>query len=89
MLIALAIGIFFYVRSQRKLKGLPLSTQDRDAEESIPLSRNGYARVSEEEIAMVSQDKGKGRAVREQSTSPGEPIFDVGDASDGEDGRKR
>jgi carboxypeptidase D len=81
VLIALAIGIFFWIRSRRRRPGVTISDYP---DEAIPLhdnrapSPNGYHPDDEEESR---RRKGKGRAESEVSA---EAIFNVGD-SDGEE----
>lgn len=89
VLIALAIGIFFWLRARRQRRqGLQLGREY--GEENIPLhsnrapSPNGH-RPDDEEFR---QRKGKGRADADVGTE-GEPIFNVGDSDGEEDGNHR
>jgi len=85
VLIALAVGLFFWIRSRRQQRQAVHIGRD-DAEENIPLnshrapSPNGHP-FEDEDASYRRKAKGKGRAVMENN---GESIFHVGD-SDGED----
>lgn len=90
VLIALGVGLFFYLRSRRNKRkpGVSLSTRE-DEEERIPLSTaqvHGGANGSTVRLGDDGDDqrrrrKGKGK---EHEQVAGEPIFDVGD-DDSED----
>lgn len=85
VLIAVAVGLFFWIRSRRQQRQAVHIGRD-DAEENIPLnshrapSPNGHP-FEDEDASYRRKAKGKGRAVMENN---GESIFHVGD-SDGED----
>jgi len=88
ILIALAIGLFCYLRVKRRHRPPTLA---RDEEESIPLSRSmrdevdGYVPVNSHD-ADGGGDKGRTEIVREDVAPPEsrEAIFDVGDDEDDE-----
>jgi len=81
VLIVLAIGLFFYLRSKRNTKtmgnGGTYGEANGDAEESIPLNR------SHVEIEESRRRKGKGRATEADYRDEGETMFEIG--SDGEE----
>jgi len=94
LLIALVMGLFFYLRkrwrSGKSKGGVALA---RDEEEAIPLSQNiggeNDGRYSPVGGRGGKLDKGKAKA--KDSGSPElrrEPIFDVGDSDDEEDKRR-
>ncbi|KAF9266185.1 alpha/beta-hydrolase [Marasmius fiardii PR-910] len=75
-IIVAAIGIFFWCRVRRK-RALHLPVH-QDDEESIPLTRSRH-----ENDDGFSRRKGKEKAV----DPPEEPVFDVGESDDEDDGR--
>lgn len=83
VIIALLIGGFIWWRSRKgKLRGvgLPLSREDAQADENIPLTQtNGD--VDDDDGSDTRQRKGKGRAT---GLTPHEEIFGVGDDEDEE-----
>ena len=81
VLIALAIGLFFYFRGNRSPKrmgnGGAYGEVNGDAEESIPLQQ------SHAETEENRRRKGKGRATEADYREEGETMFEIG--SDGEE----
>lgn len=81
VLIVLAIGLFFYLRSKRSVKtmgnGGAYGKVNDDAEESIPLNR------SHADIEESRRRKGKGRATEADYQDEAETVFEIG--SDGEE----
>ena len=94
LLIALGLGIFFYVRRRGERTGKPMGSVAlaRDEEEAIPLSQSvggeNDGRYSPVGGRGGKVDKGKARARNGGSPEPRrEPIFDVGGSDDEEDRR--
>lgn len=81
VLIVLAIGLFFYLRTKRNAKtmgnGGAYGKVNDDAEESIPLNR------SHADIEESRRRKGKGRATEADYQDETETVFEIG--SDGEE----
>jgi carboxypeptidase D len=81
VLIILAIGLFFYLRSKQSRKatsnGGAYGKVNGDAEESIPLNR------SHADIEESRRRKGKGRATEADYKDEAETMFEIG--SDGDE----
>lgn len=89
-LIFIGIGTFFWCRARRRRSSntfVSLPTQG-NYEESIPLASGDELRMRNVTNGGVN-GKGKERAVAEGNGGLGEPIFDVGEHSDDEDGGER
>jgi len=78
VLVALAIGLFFYFRSKRNVKSMGgYGEVNGDVEESIPLNR------SVAQIEESRRRKGKGRATETDYQDEADTMFEIG--SDGEE----